>query len=378
MDETYHRAVTDPSLEGQTATMSSPGVLVIGMHRSGTSAVARALHLLGLRTPAGQDLMGPDASNPTGYFESRSMRFVNDELLLSLGGTWSAPPPLEPGWEREPIASSLVDRATETFLRAYPEGPWVWKDPRTSITLPFWDRVLTLRPVVAVFRHPLEVVRSLEARDEHHRSLALALWFRYTRAMLRNAEGHPAYVTDWARVREDPVAWCGAVGDWLSEQDLPVPEGGVKRAAEAIEPSLSPVLPGGEHDEADAPLAGEDRVLLERLRAVEGPHRRLPAVEVPAEPAGRAALLEERRTLEVATLHRLGGAAQERETLEDYVRMLEHELERKNALIERFRGRDPGRSDGSSGPEASPSPPASEAQAQESQGRGESPPGLGR
>jgi len=352
---------------------------VIGMHRSGTSAVARALHLLGLRAPTGQDLMGPDASNPTGYFESRSLRFVNDELLLSLGGTWSAPPPLEPGWEQEPIASSLVDRAIEAFLRAYPEGPWVWKDPRTSITLPFWDRVLGPRPLVALFRHPIEVIRSLEARDEHHRSLGLALWFRYAGAMLRNAEGHPAYVTDWARVREDPVAWCGTVREWLSEQDVPIPEDGIPRATGAIEPSLSR-LSSEADGQPDILLSGEDQGLLERLRAVEGPHRRMPAVEVPAEPAGRAALLEERRSLEVATLHRHGGAAQERETLEDYVRMLEHELERKNALIDRLRGGRsfPRRDDDSGGPDVPPSPPPTETEAQEPQGGGKPPPRPGR
>lgn len=350
------------------------------MHRSGTSAITRALHLLGLRIPTGKDLMGPDASNPTGFFESRSLKFLNDEILLSLGGTWSAPPLLEPGWEREPIASSLVDRAARAFRQAYPEGPWGWKDPRTAITLPFWDRVLGPRPLVAVFRHPGEVARSLEARDDHHRSLGLALWFRYAGAMLRNAEGHSAYVTDWARVRDDPGAWSGALREWLSEQEVPVPEDGVRRAAEAIEPSLSRVAPGDEDEEADIPLAGEDRVLLERLRDLEGPHRRLPAVEVPAEPVGRAALLEERRRLEVATLHRLGGTAQERETLEDYVRILEHELERKNALIDRLRGRpgpprrDAGPSVESSGPDTPPSQQATQAEAQESQGNGDSSP----
>lgn len=329
----------DPAPSEGLPPVTSPGVVVVGMHRSGTSAVTRVLHLLGLRVPTGEDLMGPDASNPAGYFESRSLVFLNDELLLSLGGTWSAPPVLDPGWERGPMASSLAERAAEAFLRAFPVEPWVWKDPRLCITLPFWDRLLGRRPAVAVFRSPGEVVRSLEvSREGHHPSLGLALWNRYTGAMLRNLEDRPAYVSDWARVRDDPVAWCSALREWLLAVDVPISEERAGQAAEAIDSSLSRVPRGGA-EESGVPLDREDHLLLERLHGLEGSHTRVPTVDIPPESAARVALLEERRQLEVATLIRLGGVAHERETLEDYVRMLEHELERKNALIDRLQAR---------------------------------------
>ncbi len=85
------------SLEATTATTASAatelGVLVTGMHRSGTSALAGALLAAGLEGGSASDLEStPIAANPAGYAERRSLVAFNDRLLQSLGWRWDAPP----------------------------------------------------------------------------------------------------------------------------------------------------------------------------------------------------------------------------------------------------------------------------------------------
>ena len=142
------------------------GVIVLGMHRSGTSVVSRLLNLLGLSPGPDADLVPPSDSNPAGHWENASLNLVNQRLLAALGGHASAPPPLAEGWEAAPELERLRREAAALAGSVLAAEQWAWKDPRTCLTLPFWLRVLDV-PVAAVLvrRHPLEVARSLEARD---------------------------------------------------------------------------------------------------------------------------------------------------------------------------------------------------------------------
>jgi hypothetical protein len=65
------------------------GVAVLGMHRSGTSAAARVVNLLGVPLLASDDLLPADGVNPRGYWESERLLRANDELLEAAGGSWS-------------------------------------------------------------------------------------------------------------------------------------------------------------------------------------------------------------------------------------------------------------------------------------------------
>jgi len=123
------------------------GVFVLGMHRSGTSAVTRAINAFGVPLGNEADVMPPAPDNPEGFAESLALVDCNERLLRLLGSRWDAPPALLPGWEhRSPVAIER-DRAERTFRVVYAGEHWVWKDPRTCLTLPFWRRVLPERPV---------------------------------------------------------------------------------------------------------------------------------------------------------------------------------------------------------------------------------------
>ena len=135
--------------------MSARGVFVLGMHRSGTSVAARLVNLLGVPLLS-DDLLPPDDANPKGYWESETLKRLNDELLAGLGRDWTWPPRVTPPWDGA-AAQRMSVRAREELGALGDE--WVWKDPRNCVTFEFWVRALALDPtVVLVFRDRKSVV----------------------------------------------------------------------------------------------------------------------------------------------------------------------------------------------------------------------------
>jgi hypothetical protein len=278
---------------------AGPWVLVVGMHRSGTSAVAGALGALGFNLNRAEDRMDWPESNPE-HWESLSLGLHDEGLLARLGGGWDAPPDFPPGWEHSPTIAEAGDPAA-VLSAAYPEaGPSVWKDPRLCLLLPYWRGVLP-DPVAAVFvwRSPLAVARSLHRRDGLPLLEGIALWERYNRSAVLGLQGVDTYVLDYQSVVDEPdrfvkdlVTWLGSLApfeDHASGWDL-------GRAAAAIT--------GGPHHPPDArpavedpALEGEQGDLVELLSGLSGGQRSL-EVELPSpESVWTEAVIGLRRTL---------------------------------------------------------------------------------
>jgi hypothetical protein len=251
-----------------------PGcVFVIGMHRSGTSATAELLGQLGLGLPSGEELVPATRTNERGHFESKSLVRLNERLLTAVGGTWSAPPTLSPGWERAPALEDLRREAGDSFAAAFPKRPAAWKDPRNCIVLPFWRTVLGPESAaVFVYRHPVEVARSLRSRDGFPLTYGLALWQRYLRAACANLDGLPTLCTDYQRVLDDPSAWRDEAVTFLAGIGVAVDRASLDPVATAIDVGLrhqrdtttAADVGGGPGEGAEA--------LLSTLRALDGPH----------------------------------------------------------------------------------------------------------
>ena len=173
-----------------TPNASAQGpICIIGMHRSGTSMVARLLYRCGLELGPSDQLRGPSEHNSLGHFESEQVIAINEALLAHCGGSWDHPPALMPGWERDPAIASLV-REAAAFVDSFPRHvPWGWKEPRTTVLLPFWRSVVPRLRFVICIRNPLDVAKSLAARDGMSVEHAASLWDRYTRAAIRDTEG---------------------------------------------------------------------------------------------------------------------------------------------------------------------------------------------
>jgi Sulfotransferase family len=211
-------------------------VVVLGMHRSGTSAVARVLDLMGAT-------IGPPELLDRNW-EHTELRDCNRRLLAALGGDWDAPPALEPGWETRADLEPLRSAARHASADLAHASVSVWKDPRTCITLPFWLPILGAGTrFVFVFRHPLEVLASLQARqlpDDRPGTVrfgpahGLALWERYNHDALAHAAGRPVAVVDWSKFLADPGASVSRLHATLSGFGVPLP-GGPGPAIDALD-----------------------------------------------------------------------------------------------------------------------------------------------
>ena len=198
------------------------GVIVLGMHRSGTSAVTGVIDSLGVHACRGEDRFPTFRANPRGNFESRSLSFFDELLLRELGGRWWAPVLPSPGWAAG-VDGEVLQQAADLFAAAHPIAPWVWKDPRACMLLGFWDRVLGVgRPRIIVLRPPLEIAASLAARDQMPEEQALALTERYLRTALRESAGAPAMLTRYADLLADPSAWCYRCSEFLAAHGIEV------------------------------------------------------------------------------------------------------------------------------------------------------------
>ena len=200
-------------------------VAIAGMHRAGTSMVARALRMCGLDLGADEHFAPPAPDNTEGYWED--LRFVawNERILDAFGGAWDAVPTCPRAWAADERLVSM--RAEVDAMAAARQEPWGWKDPRTSLTAPFWNaRLPGLRFVICV-RHPLEVAGSLRARGYTSERYGLRLWEAYHRALDETVRADRAIVTHYDAWFEDALAEIGRVLEFVG-LDPPAP---TRRAA---------------------------------------------------------------------------------------------------------------------------------------------------
>src|SRR5215471_15647239 len=203
--------------------MSGAGVFVLGMHRSGTSAAARLVNLLGLPLGDERDRLGATAGNARGHWESTSLIDFDEALLGALGGAWWCPPRLIERWWDDPVIAARAVAGRAGFTAVHPGSRWVWKDPRACITLPFWRRALVARTAAVVIgRDPVEVAASLTARNRFSPTRGLQLWERYTHHLLPALAGLPVTFTTYDDLMTDPVGWSRRVAAFLAGQGFEV------------------------------------------------------------------------------------------------------------------------------------------------------------
>lgn len=183
-------------------------LLILGMHRSGTSALTGVLEKLGVEL--GEELLPPTRDNPKGYFENARVVAVQETLFTSLYRTWQDPRPLPAGWRE----SAVVDEAKEALTALVRDmftgdtAVAAVKDPRTSRVVPLWldvARGAKAQPgALLMLRHPGEVAGSLNKRDGLSRSRAHLLWMSYlleaertSRHIPRAFVSYEALLADW-------------------------------------------------------------------------------------------------------------------------------------------------------------------------------------
>ena len=160
-------------------------VLILGMHRSGTSLLSSLVEALGIAL--GDRLIPGDRHNPAGYFEDRDCVDIQERMLAALGQPWAGDKgmlPFPERWWHDPVMRPLVEElAAWIDARASGEPVWALKDPRTTRFLPLWQELLQRRGITPRYllavRDPAEVAASEVTRDEVPAERVYRTWLRY-------------------------------------------------------------------------------------------------------------------------------------------------------------------------------------------------------
>jgi hypothetical protein len=180
-------------------------LIVLGMHRSGTSIVARILNLLGCHFGPESLAVGGNDENPKGFWERLDVVELNDSMLQAAGTTWQSPLLFDPLALGEEEVARFTLNAGPILRDLDMHTPWFIKDPRLCVTLPLWHRLLEAPLAVHVLRHPLEVAASLQARNALPIPVGLALWELHNRRALAGSAGWPRVVVHHHQIITDAV-----------------------------------------------------------------------------------------------------------------------------------------------------------------------------
>ena len=231
-----------PSKAKKGPQTSRPAYVVLGMHRSGTSAATQLLALAGANLPG--RLIEGDEHNARGYFEPWRIAVFNDQRLRAAGSAWHDPfvhPYVRVGDDAQETAWRA--KAMALFQEEY-EGAAIplLKDPRVSVLMPLWRPVLEdlgheLRCVIPV-RHPLAVAGSLAKRDGFPVEKSVLLWVAYMLAAEAGSRGLKRVFIDYDALLAD---WRGQVARIEAAHEAPLPALTESAAAE-IDAFLTPEL----------------------------------------------------------------------------------------------------------------------------------------
>lgn len=195
--------------------------------------------LLGVSLGNHKDIMLPESSdNPEGYWENLHFVELNEALLAALGGTWDNPPDLAPGWSDLPQISPFYDRALTIQPTFGAVSNWGWKDPRSMLTVEFWQKVYPGLSFVLCMRNPIEAAISFQRRSGYGRMdllSALNLWVDYHMIALRTIADQPLTVTHYDSFLYDARAEAERLGQCLA---LPVTAAQLGVATSTIKPGL--------------------------------------------------------------------------------------------------------------------------------------------
>ena len=176
-------------------------VAVLGMHRSGTSVIARGLQVLGV--DLGNKLMPPsEGNNSKGFWEDVEINQLNIEMLHSIQSDWHFLTPIQSADVEILCNSGYLERAAKLLQeKTAGVGIFGFKDPRVAKLLPFWKQVFTQGQwkvsYAVVIRHPLSVCHSLVKRDGLAFEKSYLLWLEHVIGSLVGTEGENRVLVDY-------------------------------------------------------------------------------------------------------------------------------------------------------------------------------------
>lgn len=212
------------------ATAIRLGVIILGMHRSGTSALGGLINKMGLKT--GGPLIQAAEDNEKGFFERIDVVLQDDYLMQKQGVHYS-----HNTYKYDPLVG--VKHVLNDDGKFFKEGhrglaflnnqenyPWMLKDPRLCITLRTWLPLLNFIPAVLfTYRHPMDVALSMNKREFERFAVnkGLRLWYVYNKRAILQSHDLCRVVTSHRKVMQQPHQELARIFDELHGCGVDVP-----------------------------------------------------------------------------------------------------------------------------------------------------------
>ena len=196
-----------------------PGItlFVLGMHRSGTSAMTGALNICGAWVGNEAELTQASVENPNGFWERRDIREICDKLLQSAGADWWKIAGFDPKAIPRTILTEQRRKFQKIILTLDEYETWVIKEPRLCLLLPVLRQYVRNPVCIYMYRNPLEVARSLQVRNGFSISSGLALWQVYNFHALKASEGLPRIFVSFEALMIHPIETLKEIAEKLEE-----------------------------------------------------------------------------------------------------------------------------------------------------------------
>ncbi len=188
--------------------------LVLGMHRSGTSLISRALKVFGAEH--GDNLLSTTLGNVKGHWEDEDFFLLNKQMLSTLDKSWDSVLPITENDVEILRLNGYLKRAQKLFDEKFTNIDFfALKEPRMTKLMLFWNKALENIPTVYYIfavRNPLNVAKSLQKRSNMPIEKGLLLWYSYNAYALQALRGKKVLIIDYDSFLSDPAPYLERLG----------------------------------------------------------------------------------------------------------------------------------------------------------------------
>jgi hypothetical protein len=235
---------------------NKPNIFICGMHRSGTSLTGKFFENLGYHFGESKALLPPHKSNKEGFWERKDVLLLNEKILAMFGSSWDYPVHI-PTELLKQIAEKNILNVTEDAKEVIKQlpPPFAIKDPRLSLTLPFWQEILPNHKIVIVVRNPIDVARSLSKRNHISLHLGLMLWQKYYQILLTQTQSSERFFLFQDALINSDEKFIKAILAYLNLDEIKYVKNAIKKSVNktllthAVGTSPETVLKGRFHQE---------------------------------------------------------------------------------------------------------------------------------
>jgi hypothetical protein len=241
--------------------MKSRSICILGMHRSGTSAMAGVLNALGGYSGKDEELLPRNRFNRKGYFERFDVIALNETILcenainnipfLSECDCFRVKMTLDGfGWifgawtiiNSDLIASNQSIKQIKSIIarihNTAQDRPWILKDPRLALTLPQWQHSLGKSAAIIMIRNPADITRSLFERENIIPSISYNLWLLYTYSAIVSSRNIPSIIIDYDQLIDSSKHTIETIVDFLNSLGWNPQKGSIDSALSFLTPEL--------------------------------------------------------------------------------------------------------------------------------------------